>query len=221
MSQVSLHIRSKILAHCGLDICKGGPREHTSAVILFPDGVLRNNGRLSWGTQLSHLRRGRRARRLPPPQASRCPQPPEHPQHWNRGSHHVDDHPLGPQPPEKPQHWGQGSHRVDDHPLAQGPAACASQCLPESVEGLAAASCQTCVHRRQTAAAQADDHPLTQGPAACASQCVPESVAAAQGGAPSSSDGNSIAQLGAAARLADVSHQRFGIPRYLSNPVCI
>ena len=159
--------------HCGLDICRGGPREHTSAFLFSPKFFLRNNGPLSSGTQLSHLRRrGRRVRGLPPPQASRCPQPPEHPQHWNQGSHHVDYHPLGPQPPEKPQHWGQGSHHVDDHPLAQGPAACASQCLPESVEGLAAASCQTCVHRRQTAAAQADHYPLTQGPAAC----VPESV---------------------------------------------
>ena len=80
---------------------------------------------LSSGSQLSHLPRGRRVRRLPPPQASRCSQPPENPQHWGQGSHHVDDHPLGP------QHWGQGSHHVADHPLV--PPATSSSVLGSAV----------------------------------------------------------------------------------------
>ena len=105
----------------------------TSRLSFFPEAFLPKSGPLSSGTQFSHLRRGRRVRRLPrplssgsqlshlprgrrvrrlpPPQASRCSQPPENPQHWGQGSHHVDDHPLGP------QHWGQGSHHVADHPL--------------------------------------------------------------------------------------------------------
>ena len=43
-----------------------------------------------------HLPSGRRIRCLPHPQASRCSQPPENPQHWGQGSHHVVDHPLVP-----------------------------------------------------------------------------------------------------------------------------
>ena len=43
-----------------------------------------------------HLPSGRRIRCLPHPQASRCSQPPENPQHWGQGTHHVVDHPLVP-----------------------------------------------------------------------------------------------------------------------------
>ena len=115
---LGLHIRNTALHQVGLDICRGGPQEHANVFLFSPMRFLPKIGPLSSGTQLSHLPRGCRVRRLTRPQASRCSQPPENPQHWGQGSHHVDDHPLGP------QHWGQGSHHVADHPL--GPPATSS-----------------------------------------------------------------------------------------------
>ena len=96
-----------------------------SRAFFFSEAFLPKSGPLSSGTQLSHLPRGCRVRRLTRPQASRCSQPPENPQHWGQGSHHVDDHPLGP------QHWGQGSHHVADHPLV--PPATSSSVLASAV----------------------------------------------------------------------------------------
>ena len=89
---------SKILGgdtHGSAPLCPGylQPRVYFSSEALLP----KNSCLFASGVVFPpHLPSGRRIRCLPHPQASRCSQPPENPQHWGQGSHHLDDHPLVP-----------------------------------------------------------------------------------------------------------------------------